>query len=123
MPQITPHHEKPKRPRRRYILRSFAFIAGAMLVLYLFLVLRFIPSYPTPTVNSLEHLNSPKLSVPASDHAWPVYRKALLALGNRDYTKQSGDLVEQIFDARPGSEHWAKVKPWLVTHGEVVELM
>jgi len=31
-------------------------------------------------------------------------------------------LLTQIFDARPGSEHWGKVGPWLTQHAEVVEL-
>jgi hypothetical protein len=121
MPEMIPQDEKPKRLLRRYVVRVFWLIAGALLATYLFLALRFVTSYPTPTVNYLEQLNRSKLAVPAADRAWLIYRKAILGLGDRNYSKDREDELTQIFDARPGSEHWAKVGPWLTKHADVVE--
>ena len=127
MPETTPHDDKPRRPLRRYVLRGLALLAGAMLAAYLFLAIRFITGYPTPSVNYLEQLNRPKLSVPLEDQGWPVYRKAIIALGDSrayssNYSSQSADLRKKVFEARPGSEHWSKVKPWLTQHAQVLEL-
>src|ERR1041385_5013586 len=113
---------KSKRPLRRYVLRAIACTAGLLLVAYLFLLLRFVTAYPTPMVNYLEELNRPKLAMPAADRGWPIYRKALLALGERDYSKEQQELLTQIFEARPLSEHCEKVGPWLTQHAQVIEL-
>ena len=56
------------------------------------------------------------------DRGWLIYREAILGLGNRNYSKDGTDLLAEIFDARPGREHWGKVGPWLKQHAKVVEL-
>src|SRR2546423_5234533 len=122
MLRMIPQDEKPRRRVRWYVVRAIGLMAGVILAVYLVLGMRFLTGYPTPTVNYLEELNRPKLAVPMQDRGWLIYREAILGLGNRNYSKDGTDLLAEIFDARPGSEHWEKVGPWLKQHAQVVEL-
>ncbi len=66
-------------------------------------------------------LNRPKLAVGEEQRGWPIYRQAILGIGEREGWKAVNRL-NQILDARPGGEHWGKVGPWLKEHERVIEL-
>jgi len=79
-----------------YLLICFAFhvmigltaLVGAiilvMLTVYGFLAARFLLGHPSPKVDYVAAINRPNLAVPEDQRAWPIYRKAILALGERD---------------------------------------
>ena len=43
-------------------------------------------------------------------------------MGQRQYSKEDENELRTIFDARPESEDWPKVGPWLTKHAKVIEL-
>ena len=67
-------------------------------------------------------LNRGPLAVGEGERGWSIYRKAILGMGLRQYSKEHENELASIFDARPGSEDWPKVGPWLMEHAKVIEL-
>ncbi len=113
--------KKRNRPLAWHVLRGFGWIIVLMLAIYAVLAARFLLGRPTPKVDYVAVLNKPILAVPEDQRAWPIYRQAILGVGEQN-TKEAVDRLNEIFEARPGSEHWPKVAPWLKEHEKVVEL-
>jgi hypothetical protein len=110
------------RPLAWHILRGLAWMIAVMLTIYGFLAARFLLGRPSPKVDYVAALNQPLLAVAEDERAWPIYRKAILGMGPRTYSKAHENQLVEIFDARPGSEHWPKVGPWLAAHAREIEL-
>jgi hypothetical protein len=113
--------KKRNRPVAWHVLRGLGWIILIMLAVYVFLAARFMLSRPSPKVDYVAVLNKPVFAVPEGQRAWPIYRQAILGIGERE-GKEATDQLNEIFDARPGTEHWPKVGPWLKEHEKLVEL-
>lgn len=113
--------KKRNRPLAWNVLRGLGWIIVVLLGIYGFLAARFVLSRPSPSVDYVAILNRPILAAPEEQRGWPVYRQAILLIGERE-KKGAVEQLNQIIDAKPGSEHWAKVGPWLKEHEKVVEL-
>jgi len=114
--------KKRNRPLAWHVLRAVGWMMAGMLVIYGFFAMRFLLGHPTPSIDYLAILNRPALAAPEEQRGWPIYREAILGLGSRISSKERDDQLVKIFDARPGSEHWRKVGPWLAEHARVLEL-
>lgn len=66
---------------------------------------------PEPKVNYLALLNEPVAQMPAEDHAWPLYREALI-----HHTPMPQELYEHRDEARPGSPYWLAAEQWLAAN-------
>jgi hypothetical protein len=113
--------KKRNRPLPWHIMRALGWMMALMLAIYGFLAARFVLGRPSPKIDYVAALNKPVLSVPEDQRAWPIYRQAILGIGERE-KKDAVNRLNEIFDARPGTEHWPKVGPWLKEHEGVVEL-
>jgi hypothetical protein len=113
--------KKRNRPLPWHILRALGWVIVALLTIYAFLAVRFVLGRPTPKVNYVALMNQPGLSMPEAERAWPLYRQAILQLGERE-KKEAVDRLNQVFDARPGASDWEQVGPWLTEHQKVIEL-
>src|SRR5882672_6020656 len=113
--------KKRNRPLAWHVLRGLGWIMLVMLTIYACLAARFLLGRPTPKVDYVAALNEPMMAVPPDQRAWPIYRQAILGIGERG-KKEAVDRLNEVFDARPGSDHWSKVGPWLAEHRKVVQL-
>ncbi len=113
--------KKRGRPMAWHVLRGLGWMVVGVLVIYAGLAARFLMGRPVVKVDYLEALNRGKLGTAVEQRAWPIYRRAVLGLGDRD-SKAFRERFERIWDARPGSRHWEEVGPWLREREKVVEL-
>ncbi len=67
----------------RNTLRGFAAMVVLLIVLYAAVTIRFFMGSPTISHDYVQDLNRVAASVPDDQRAWPIYRTALLALGER----------------------------------------
>jgi hypothetical protein len=106
---------------RRWMQRMFL----ALVVIYLGLMAYFFVGHPSPSVDYVAELNQPLLNVPESDRAWPIYRRAILAM-QTDVTDRNGRTFKAypdwMFDSIDG-KHWPEMQPWLRSHAADLELL
>lgn len=113
--------KKRNRPLAWHAMRYLGWTLVALVVCYAALLVRFIRARPSPTVNYLQVMNRPIERLTPQERAWPLYRRALLLIGQRTYDqdKELRDLLEVRFDGRRGAE----LKTWLDGHREAIELL
>ncbi|MGA2500631.1 MAG: hypothetical protein ABSH20_23065 [Tepidisphaeraceae bacterium] len=113
--------KKRNRPLLWHALRVGTWLMAVLLLLYAVIAVRFLVGHPSPTVDYIEQLNRPRLQVPVEQRGWPIYRKAILALGDRS-SNEAGNRLGKLLNARPGGKHWPELIPWLQDHAQAVEL-
>src|SRR5678810_88774 len=62
------------------VCRAFGFSMGALLILYFGYAIYFMTGRPSPRINYIANINRDIEKVPVEDRAWPLYRRALIAM-------------------------------------------
>jgi hypothetical protein len=125
---------RAKRRNRSPLLQALNWVRRAVLVvvaLYAIVLVRFLVGRPTISVDYLAQLNAPIERVPVDQRAWPIYRKAILALGAADknhnpaiFRKIEEDTGQNTFgerallDATPADREWSELTAWLDAHAD-----
>ena len=92
---------------------------GAVLLLYVGLLIRFQFLRPNIAWNYTAEINAEALAVPEEDRAWPLYREALSRLRK----PAEGLDWNELIAARPGDESWPAMAAYLDDHGDVLRLL
>ncbi len=90
-------------------------VVGLFMALYLLSTVRLFTGRPTIARDYLAEVNAAASSLPESDRAWPLYRTALLLLG------EPFDRV--LTSVRPGQDRWDEVAAYLAPRAEVLRLV
>jgi hypothetical protein len=107
--------KKRGRPLVWHALRAVSWAMVALLALYLIAGLRLVAGRPAPSVNYVEQINRAIAAEPQDEHAWPMYRAAILSM--RDAKGHYPSELEW-----PGSpEKWPGLRDWLLAHQEGLE--
>ncbi|HEV8291799.1 MAG TPA: hypothetical protein VGP94_07730, partial [Tepidisphaeraceae bacterium] len=114
--------KKRNRPLPWHVMRGLGWIIAAMLAIYGIMAARFILGRPSPKIDYVAAMNRLNVGLADNEKGWLIYRQAILGIGPRANSKEAEDRLTEVFDARPGSEHWPKVGPWLAEHARVLEL-
>src|SRR4051794_1837078 len=109
------------RPIAWHALRGLGWIVAALVVLYLLLAAYFYTGRPTPSVNYYERLNGRGNAVAPDQRAWPMYRDAILEIGQLTTAQKA--TFEKLLDARPRREHWSQAVAWLRANGHALQLI
>lgn len=93
---------------RRFVQR----VIGVLILCYIGVGVYYYSGKPTLSVDYVAVLNDRLPKADPSDHAWPIYRDALLSIpgGPDNYP-----------DALPGEENWPQMVEWLRAHRDIVE--
>src|SRR6185436_7501466 len=62
------------------VCRAFGLSMGALLILYFGYAIYFLTGRPSPRINYIANINREIERVPVEDRAWPLYRRALIAM-------------------------------------------
>jgi hypothetical protein len=100
-------------------MRALGWATVALVACYLALGVYFYLGSPSPSVNYIAKINESGASVPAEQRAWPLYREALLMLG--DHGKPEAATLADLLEARPGWRRWPEVTAWLERNAPVLE--
>ena len=93
-----------------------------LLVLYGALAVRFFIGRATPTVDYVAQLNAAALRTPEDQRAWPIYRRAILAM--RNPTPRSRlEYWPKVLNYNHYGKHWPEMKVWLRRHASDLELV
>jgi hypothetical protein len=100
--------------------RTTKWTVGILLTLYALLAIRFYTGQPHPTVDYIAILNAKTLQTPESNRAWPIYRRAILALSDRSNQQQpwSKFVGYNIY-----GKHWPEIAAWLQAHSSGMALI
>ena len=107
------------RPVAWQAVRATGWLFVALAAFYVAAGVYFFVGRPRPSVDYVAELNRPVNAVPESQRAWPVYRQALLALGEPLGTAHTNRLTS----SHPGDKHWPAATEWLARHADAIELM
>lgn len=90
-------------------------LIGLMVVIYIVAAIRLYTGKPVVAHDYLADVNAAARAVPEAQRAWPMYRTALVALG---------EIPKEInLGARPGDSDWDEVAEFVATHAEALELV
>lgn len=107
---------------------------AALALLYACVFARFVLTKPTVRVDYVAQLNAPTLAAPEADRAWPIYRRAILALGLADLKRWDASIGRQlesddpdayyhrVIDAKPGDAAWPELAAWLDANADGIAL-
>ncbi len=105
----------------RFALRAAGVGTLVFIAFYGLLAARFYFSVPNITRNYWKEANDARRA-PDGDPAWPLYREALVKLGdpaqNEDHPRVDGDWIE----AGPDGPHWAELKTIVKRNQESIRL-
>ena len=104
----------------RATYRTFMWTVWALLTLYALLAIRFYIGRPHPTVDYIAILNVRTLQVPEADRAWPIYRRAILALSDRSNQQQPWP---KVVGYNIYGKHWPEIAAWLQAHSSGMALI
>lgn len=115
----------------KWTRRGFA----VLLMLYAIVFARFLLGRPSVKVDYIARLNAPSANVPIEDRAWPVYRRAMLALGMHKDEAQRDPTINKplsiddpirgtrhLYEATPADPEWPQLTSWLDAHADALEL-
>lgn len=94
-------------------VRSFAALIGLLIVLYLGLAIRVHTGSPKLARDYLAELNAPVLAMPEEQRAWPLYREALLDVGD----------VPRHDALHPGDEQWPELAAFAEKHAAAIPVL
>ncbi len=90
-------------------------LIGLIVVIYIVAAIRLYTGKPVVAHDYLADVNAAARAVPEAQRAWPMYRSALVALGQ---------IPEEInLRARPGDSDWDEVAEFVATHAEALTLV
>jgi hypothetical protein len=112
--------KRRNRPLVWQVARSAGWLVTLFLATYLGLLVRYFLGRPAPSVDYVALLNRRELAASAHERAWPLYREALLTIGNRQRDPQIDKQLNELLDARSGSEHWPAATQWLYAHQDAL---
>lgn len=130
---------RAKRRNRPLAWHALKYLSRTFLVLfaiYLLIIIRFVMSRPTLSVDYLAQMNAGAVRLPNQERAWPTYREAILALG----TSSSADRKQlerrldanfadnevgdrMLSDATSDDAEWPELTAWLDSHQRGLELL
>ena len=96
-------------------VQGFGLLIGGTALIYVVAAIRLYTGKPVVAHDYLADVNAAALAVPEAQRAWPIYRSALVALG---------EIPKEInLRARPGDSDWDEVAAFVATHAEALELV
>lgn len=110
------------RPLVWQIFRVARLITVPLLVLYVSSVVYFLAGRPTPSIDYVAELNRRDNSAPASDFAWPIYRKALIQLYDRN-DRTAEKAFNDLFPSYRDKGDPAKLDAYVRVHGDLLEIL
>jgi len=99
---------------RSYLWHAMRWLKRAVLAIVVFYTgvgIYFYAGRPNPSVDYVAVLNARLPDADRSQHAWPIYRAALLSI----------PAVNDIPEDHPDEPGWANTRDWLLKHSELVE--
>lgn len=106
--------KKRQRPIAWHVWRCGFWCAVTVLAFYVGVAIVFYSGSPTIRVNYVERMNQRLLAARESERAWPVYREALVKLGE--------DPVKRWPSAKPGDPEWAELTAFARQHRASLDL-
>jgi hypothetical protein len=106
--------KKRNRPRAWHAMRWALLGMVGLVLVYIGIGVFFVVSKPRPTVDYRPQLNAVAAAVPEADRAWPVYRTALIALGDMP------DFEGLSRKPLPGEPGWAIAEEYLAANAEAL---
>ena len=97
-------------------VQAVGLLIGLVVVIYIVAAIRLFTGRPVLAHDYLADVNAVALAVPEAQRAWPMYRSALIALG---------EMPQEVKDhvVRPGQQEWDEVVRYIETHDESLELV
>jgi hypothetical protein len=105
--------KKRGRPLVWHAWRCGSWTIGATAAVYAILVMYFLFSDISPTINYLAAIDQSATNVPVSQQAWPMYRRALTSLGYRVSYERPFGLSHRV---TPSDAEWPKLRKYLNQH-------
>lgn len=97
----------------RWTLRGVA----ALILLYIAAGLYYLTGEPKPSVDYVARFQAPIKAVPEEDRAWPLYRRALVGMGELPQRISPDDLPQ------PGEAAWEPIGRYLTDHQDQLALI
>ncbi|MCH8152992.1 MAG: hypothetical protein IH830_11555 [Planctomycetes bacterium] len=96
-------------------VQAVGLVVGLVVVIYIVAAIRLFTGRPVLAHDYLADLNAAALAVPQTQRAWPMYRTALVALG---------EIPKEIdLRVRPADSDWDEVAEFVATHAEALDLV
>ncbi len=97
-------------------VQAVGLLIGLIVVVYIVAAIRLFTGIPVLAHDYLADVNTKASAVPETQRAWPMYRSALLMLG---------EMPQAVKDhvVRPGQQEWDHVARYIETHSEALELV
>ncbi|MCZ6851752.1 MAG: hypothetical protein O7F17_08935 [Planctomycetota bacterium] len=97
-------------------VQAVGLLIGLLVVIYIVAAIRLFTGTPVMAHDYLADVNAKARAVPQTQRAWPMYRTALVALG---------EMPQEVKDhvVRPGQQEWDHVARYIETHDESLELV
>lgn len=116
---------RAKRRNRPLAWHAMVFLRRAILAIviaYALLAVYYFSGQPTPKVDYVAQWNQRIAATPADERAWPLYRRAIVAIKLEPYATIDHPWMIERLDARPGDGDWPEIAAWLKRHAESLEL-
>lgn len=111
--QLIRRAKKRNRPLAWHLWRYGWWTIGVLAAIYAVLAVYYLLGDISPTTDYLEVINRHSADVPEDQQAWPIYRRALMALGYRDVYEQRFGVPHR---ARPEDAEWSELRKFLEKH-------
>ena len=110
------------RPFASRALHVVKWMSVCLLVFYAALAVQLFVGRATPKVDYIAQLNTAALQTPEDQRAWPIYRRAILAM--RNPTPNSPlEYWPNVLNYNHDGRHWPDMKAWLRRHADDLELV
>ncbi len=96
-------------------VQAVGLLIGLLVVIYIVAAIRLFTGTPVLAHDYLAEVNAAAQAVPKAQRAWPMYRSALVALG---------EIPKEIdLRVRPVDSDWDEVAEFVATHAEALDLV
>ncbi|MCH8344387.1 MAG: hypothetical protein IH983_10400 [Planctomycetes bacterium] len=97
-------------------VQAVGLLIGFGVVIYIAAAIRLFTGIPVQSHNYLAEVTADARAVPRTQRAWPMYRSALIALG---------EMPQEVkyHVVRPGQQEWDQVARYIETHSEALEVV
>jgi hypothetical protein len=114
--------KRRNRPLIWHVYRTIVRAIVGLIVIYLAIAMYFYMGRPFPSVNYIALINRPTEQVPQGQHAWPLYRQAMLASGVRPESDQEKKWWDMLY-VRDNAPQPQELVNWLDSHRNVIDLI